>query len=190
LNRDISEAVEVIRAGGVVGVPTDTVYGIGVDPNDEESVGRLYELKGRPSGRPIGVLVASVAQAALIGDLSGAAAELASRHWPGPLTVVVRSRVVLPEWVGDRHTRSVGIRVPDHPVALALLEVAGPLAVTSANLSGDQESLSDVEARKVFGDRVFYLTGTSPGGRASTVVDCTGDRPVLLRPGPVVLEWN
>jgi len=95
-------------------------------------------------------------------------------------------KVVLADWVGDAQSVTVGLRVPDHPVALELLSRTGPLAVTSANVSGGPETMSDREARAVFGDRVaVYLTGTSPGGDASTVVDATSDRLVLLRQGPV-----
>jgi L-threonylcarbamoyladenylate synthase len=187
LTEEIVQAARVIRSGGVVGLPTDTVYGLGVDPNDEDAVARLYEVKGRPRGRPIGVLVASLEQGEMVAEVTGRAAELARLHWPGALTLVVRPRIVVADWVGDRQANTVGVRVPDHPVALALLEAAGPLAVTSANLSGAPETLSDFEARSVFGDAVFYLTGSSPGGRASTVIDMTGDHPVVIRQGPVII---
>ncbi len=175
----------MVRSGGVVGVPTDTVYGLGVDPFNEEAVARLYELKGRPPARPIGVLVGSMDQARVIGDLSEAADVLAVEHWPGGLTLVVTARVVLPDWVGDRHKRTVGLRMPDHPVALELLQATGPLSVTSANLSGKPDTTSDAEAKVLFGDAVYYVAGVSPGGQPSTVVDMTGVHPVVLREGPV-----
>ncbi len=183
----LERAVEVVREGGVVGLPTDTVYGIGVDPNDDGAVNRLYVLKGRPEGRPVGVLVASLEQAAVVGVIEDEAADLADRFWPGALTLVVRPRMVLAEWVGDRQADTVGVRMPDHPVALALLGETGPLAVTSANRSGEPETLDDVSAREVFGDAVYYLQGTSPGGQASTVVDVTGPRPVVIRHGPITI---
>ncbi len=182
----IEEVAEAVAAGLVVGLPTDTVYGVGVDPQNEEAVRRLYELKGRPAHKPVGLLVADLAQAREIAVLSGPAAELAERHWPGALTLVVTPRVVLPNWVGDRNLRTVGIRVPDHPLALALLRRTGPMAVTSANRSGEPEALSDVEAREIFGDGVaVYLPGECPGGAPSTVVDATGRELVVLREGPV-----
>lgn len=182
----IAEAVAAIRAGEVVGMPTDTVYGIGVDPRDEAAVARLFELKGRPEHKPVGLLVATVEQAGEIGEINDLAAELARRHWPGGLTLVVTPRVVLADWVGDRQLRTVGIRVPDHPVARALLEETGPLAVTSANESGGAEAMSDREAREIFGDRVaVYLEGVAPGGEASTVVDATGAELTVIREGPV-----
>jgi tRNA threonylcarbamoyl adenosine modification protein (Sua5/YciO/YrdC/YwlC family) len=182
----IAAAVEAVRAGGVVGLPTDTVYGIGVDPLNEAAVGRLFDLKGRPEHKPLGLLVASIEQARMIGEIEGLAAELAEAHWPGALTLVVTPKVILANWVGDAQRSTVGIRVPDHPVALELLEVCGPLAVTSANHSGGVEARDDVEARASFGDEIaVYLPGVAPGGEASTVVDATGARLAVLRQGPV-----
>ncbi|TDI38076.1 MAG: threonylcarbamoyl-AMP synthase [Acidobacteria bacterium] len=182
----IGEAAEAIHSGLVVGIPTDTVYGIGVDPQEREAVSRLFEIKGRPEHIPVGLLVATVEQAKSIGEIGGAGEELARKHWPGPLTMVVKPRVILSDWVGDTYLRTVGIRVPDHPVAQELLERTGPLAVTSANRSGGKEALSDIEARRIFGEEIaVYLEGRCSGGEASTVVDVTGDRLVVLRKGPV-----
>jgi len=182
----IERAVAAIRRGEVVGLPTDTVYGIGADPMNEQAVARLFELKGRPGHRPIGLLVASLEQAQVIGEIHGAAADLAAVHWPGALTLVVTPKVILANWVGDAQRQTVGLRVPDHPVALELLAAVGPLAVTSANRSGGSESLSHQDARAVFGDRVpVYVEGRSPGGESSTVVDVTGGEIVVLRQGPV-----
>jgi tRNA threonylcarbamoyl adenosine modification protein (Sua5/YciO/YrdC/YwlC family) len=184
----IEAAVAAVREGQVVGLPTDTVYGIGVDPLNAEAVGRLYELKGRPQGKPVGLLVASLNQAVAVGEIEGAARLLASQHWPGALTLVVRPKVILSSWVGDSQARSIGVRVPDHAVALGLLEIVGPMAVTSANLSGTPEAVDHREAEDVFGDSVrTYLPGSSSGGEASTVVDATGGALTVLRKGPVEL---
>lgn len=182
---NLDAAIEVVHAGGVVGLPTDTVYGLGVDPLNQDAVVRLFDLKGRPKRKPIGILVGTLEQARSIGDISGVAAVLAEAHWPGALTLVVATTVVVPDWVGNRFKRTIGIRMPDHPTALELLEAVGPLSVTSANLSGGPEALTDEDARAVFGDSVYYIAGTSPGGEASTVVDLTGRKPVVLRQGPV-----
>lgn len=180
------DALAAILEGKVVGLPTDTVYGIGADPFDFDAIARLFELKGRPEHKPVGILVATLGQAQEIGEIRSDVSELALRHWPGALTLVVTPRVVMADWVGDQQARTIGIRVPDHPVALDLLSLSGPLAVTSANVSGGPEATSDREARDIFGDRVaVYLEGTSPGGEASTVVDVTGPEPVVLRQGPV-----
>lgn len=182
----IAEAVQAIREGFVVGLPTDTVYGVGADPVNPDAVERLFDLKGRPEDKPIGLLVASVDQAAEIVELGEDARELATRHWPGALTLVMVPRVVLSDWVGHRQRRTVGVRVPDHRLALELLEVTGPLAVTSANWSGEPETMNDIDAREVFGDDVaVYLEGAAPGGVASTVVDTTGSTFTVLRQGPI-----
>lgn len=184
----ITEAVAALADGTIVGMPTDTVYGLAVDPQMPDAVAELYDLKGRPAGKPVGILVASVDQARSMVDLPRWAVALADRHWPGALTLVARPLVVLPDWVGNAQTGTVGVRVPDHPVAQELLATAGPLAVTSANLSGGDECQDDVSARAVFGDAVaVYLAGRCPGGQASTVVDATGATPVVLRPGPVAV---
>lgn len=182
----IQRAVEAVRNGEVVGLPTDTVYGIGADPFDFDAVARLFELKGRPPAKPVGVLVASLGRAVDVGEIEGSAHNLAEVHWPGALTLVVIPKVVMADWVGDHMLRTVGIRVPDHPTALELLEKTGPLAVTSANRSGGPETMTDEEARAVFGDGVsVYVPGTAPGGEASTVVDATSVELTVLRQGPV-----
>jgi L-threonylcarbamoyladenylate synthase len=184
----IERAIAVIRNREVVGLPTDTVYGIAADPLSEEAVARLFELKGRPEHKPIGLLVASLQQAEVIGGIEGVAADLATEHWPGALTLVVTPKVILADWVGDAQRRTVGLRVPDHPITLELLEAVGPLAVTSANISGGGESMSDEDARAVFGDRVpLYIEGRAPGGESSTVVDVTGSELVVLRQGPIFI---
>lgn len=185
----IAAALAAVLAGEIVGLPTDTVYGVAVDPFDPDAVGRLYELKGRPKDKPVGVLVAAAAQAAEIAELGDLGAELAAVNWPGALTLVVKPTVVMADWVGDTQRGTIGIRVPAHPVALELLSLTGPLAVTSANESGGRDTMSDLEARDVFGDRVaFYLEGTAPGGEPSTVVDVTAARPVVIRQGPVKVD--
>lgn len=182
----IEAAVEAVRAGGVVGLPTDTVYGIGVDPLNEAAVGRLFEMKGRPTGKPFGLLVATIDQAKAMAAIEGHAREMAEMHWPGPLTLIVEPSVILPEWVGDYSQTTVGIRVPDHEIARELLAEVGPMAVTSANRSGGAEVMNDLDAREVFGDEVaVYLEGTAPGGAASTIIDATGADLVVLRKGPI-----
>lgn len=183
----VEDAVAAIRRGEVVGVPTDTVYGIGVDPWNEKAVDELYRLKGRPEHKPIGLLAASAHQAAAVADLSPAGQLL--EHWPGAITFVVRPRVVIPDWVGNSALGTVGIRVPDNRLLRELLESTGPLAVTSANRSGGPDTFDDVAAREVLGDGVaVYLPGRCPGGAASTVVDLTEGSPRVLRHGPVVIS--
>jgi tRNA threonylcarbamoyl adenosine modification protein (Sua5/YciO/YrdC/YwlC family) len=182
----LASAVAALAAGEIVGVPTDTVYGIGADPFVEAAVASLFSAKARRSVKPIPILVADTVQAGRIGRLDGAARRLADLHWPGPLTLVVPRVAGLPGWIGDPGRDSVGIRVPDHPVALALLSAAGPLAVTSANPTGHPPVSDHTGARAALGDAVaIYLEGAGSGGEASTVLDVTGTEPRVLRPGPV-----
>lgn len=183
-----TKAVEVLAAGRVVGVPTDTVYGLAADPFQEQALERLYALKGRPADRPVALLVASLEQAGRVAEFTREAEELAGQHWPGPLTLVLGRSQGLPEWLGNLERNTIGVRVPDHPAALELLEAAGPLAVTSANRSGEEPALSADDARALFGSRVaVYLAGTSPGGVASTVLDLTVTPFRTLRAGPLSL---
>jgi L-threonylcarbamoyladenylate synthase len=185
----IEAALAAILEGQVVGLPTDTVYGIGVDPFNFDAVATLFELKVRPADKPIGLLVATLEQAQEIGEIESEAQALAREHWPGALTLIVTPKVVMADWVGDQQRRTIGIRVPDHPVARELLELSGPLAVTSANESGGPEAMSDRDARDMFGGRVaVYIEGTAPGGEASTVVDVTGASPAVLRQGPIDIQ--
>lgn len=185
----IEAALGAILDGQVVGLPTDTVYGIGVDPFNFDAVARLFELKRRPERKPVGVLVATVDQAEEIGVIEGEADALARKHWPGALTLIVTPRVVMADWVGDQQRRTIGIRVPDHRVARDLLRLSGPLAVTSANESGGEEAMNDREARRIFGERIaVYVEGTAPGGAPSTVVDATATSLTVLREGPIEIQ--
>lgn len=181
-------AADVIRSGGIVGVPTDTVYGLAVDPTSPSAVRRLYELKGRPEDKPIALLVADAGSASRLVDIPEGAARLAAEHWPGALTLVTQPLVDLPAWVGDPVTRSVGVRVPDRADLVELLGETGPLAVTSANLSGSRAAESSAEAEAIFGDEVdLYLEGECPGGLSSTVVDVTVEPFRVIRQGPIAI---
>ncbi len=167
-------------------MPTDTVYGLAVDPTNPQAVATLYAVKGRPGDRPLPILVAGLAQAEELVVMSDRARGLAGRHWPGALTLVCPVRADAPAGLGDPETGTLGVRVPDHPVCRELLAAAGPLAVTSANRSGEPPVLDDGTARDLFGDAVaVYLPGRCPGGRASTVVRVRDGRAEVLREGPV-----
>jgi tRNA threonylcarbamoyl adenosine modification protein (Sua5/YciO/YrdC/YwlC family) len=184
-NDPVDIAIEVIRNGEVVGLPTDTVYGIGADPHDPRAIGKLFSIKGRGIGNPIGLLVANLTAAAELISIPPYAIEWAERHWPGPLNLVGRPLVE----VGVGTADSLAVRVPAHETALALLAAFGPLAVTSANRAGGPETRSDLEARAVLGEAVaLYLPGSCPGGQASTTVDVRGETPVVLRQGPIELD--
>jgi tRNA threonylcarbamoyl adenosine modification protein (Sua5/YciO/YrdC/YwlC family) len=183
---DLDEAVAAIRDGAVIGMPTDTLYGIAADPFNADALERIFEMKGRPGLKPLSILVASVEQAEELAAFSERAFELAEKHWPGALTLVLPKLDSVPEWIGQRERKTVGLRCPDHDVALALLARTGPLAVSSANVSGHESTVSDEEARHLFGDEVAcYVPGRAPGGSGSTIIDLT--RPVewVLRDGPI-----
>ena len=184
----VEQAVELLADGLIVGVPTDTVYGLAVDPANRGAVEQLFSLKSRSVAKPIGLLAHDVT--ALVGwaDLPDRSADLLVAHWPGAFTVVCAAGPLVSNGIGDPERKTIGVRLPDHPVARALLERTGPLAVTSANRSGDADCHSHETAYAVLGDGVAgYLAGGALIGLASTVVDITGEEPVVLRPGPVVL---
>ncbi|MBT8212521.1 MAG: threonylcarbamoyl-AMP synthase [Acidimicrobiia bacterium] len=183
---DFAAAVAAIKEGQLVGVPTDTVYGIAADPFRPDALERLYELKGRADTKPIAILVTTAEQGAELAAFNDRAHDLAGKHWPGGLTLVLAKLDTTPEWMGDPAARTVGLRCPDHEVTQALLEATGPLAATSANLAGQPSAVTADEARDIFGDAVsLYLEGEGAGGRPSTVVDLTRPGPHVLRPGPV-----
>lgn len=185
----LQEAVAAIRNGEIVGVPTDTVYGLAVDPLQATAVQALFDLKGRPRHKPIGLLSDTLDHFRPLVDVTPILEELVAGHWPGPLTLVARSVVPLPDWVGDHARHTVAIRVPDHPLTRELLALTGPLAVTSANLTARRPAVSADAARASFGEAVsVYLAGVCPGGSSSTVVDVTVEPPRLLRAGPIDLE--
>jgi len=169
-------------------MPTDTVYGIAANPFDREAMERLFEVKGRDPANPIPILGSSTGDLAAIAVIDGAAADAVSRHWPGALTIVVPVADGAPRWIGDER-RTVAVRVPDHRVALEVLSAAGPLAVTSANRSGEPPATSAAEARAALGYGVAVcLEGTSGSGESSTVIDFTGGEPVVVRSGSVRLD--
>ena len=183
---DVSAAVRAIKRGEVIGVPTDTVYGLAADPFDEAALDRLYDVKGREDGKPIAILVADLDQGLELGAMTDRALDLAAKHWPGAVTLVVPRLDTAPTWLGDTKRRTVALRCPDHEVALALLRSTGPLAVTSANVSNRPPVNSAEDAREVFGETVLtFLPGEAGGGEPSTLVDLTRPTEVILRSGPV-----
>jgi L-threonylcarbamoyladenylate synthase len=186
--RTIADAARLLRGGGLVAFPTETVYGLGAHALDERAVRRIFEAKGRPSYNPLIVHVSSVAEAQRVAaEWPPEAARLAERFWPGPLTLVLPKGAEVPDTV-TAGLPSVAVRVPAHPVAHALLRVAGiPVAAPSANRSSELSPTTARHVEKSLGDRVALILdgGPTPGGIESTVLDLTGDAPVLLRPGLV-----
>lgn len=168
-------------------MPTDTLYGLAADPFQQDALQTVFDLKGRQDGKPLALLVASVEQALTLASFTDRALDLAGKHWPGALTLVLPRLSSAPDWLGHAGRKTVGLRCPDHDVTLELLAAYGPLAVTSANLSGQRAVLDDEEARALFGDAVAgYLAGVAPGGTGSTIIDLTEPAPLILRKGPVV----
>jgi L-threonylcarbamoyladenylate synthase len=188
------EAVAVLRAGGVVALPTDTVYGIAVALGTPGGVERLFAAKSRPPDKAIALLLADVDQAAEIGELSPAATALAGAFWPGGLTLVVprrRDRPLPAALTGGPlapgEIATVGLRVPGHATPRALAAALGPLPTTSANRSGEPEARDADEIEAMLGDGIDLIIdgGPSAGGLASTVVDMTGEQPRVLRHGAI-----
>lgn len=188
---DIERAAATLRAGGVVAFPTETVYGLGADASNPAAIARLYALKGRPSTHPVIVHLAGSGQLPdWARDPSPAALQLAQAFWPGPLTLVLkRAPQVLDAVTGGQDT--VGLRVPAHPVAHALLQAfGGGVAAPSANRFGRVSATSAQHVREEFGQEIECVLdgGECAVGIESTIVDVSGPQPVLLRPGGVGLE--
>jgi L-threonylcarbamoyladenylate synthase len=186
---NIQHAVDILNHGGMVAFPTDTVYGLATLPFEEEIVERLYIAKGRNVERAIAILLGDITQVRSVAkELNEAATRLAQRYWPGPLTLIVPRLLTVPDVLTQ--TMGIGIRIPDHPVALDLLRLAGPLAVTSANLSGEENTTTAQQVYEQLKGRIHLILdgGPAPGGVPSTVVDCTGDKIEILRPGPITKD--
>jgi L-threonylcarbamoyladenylate synthase len=186
----IATAVGALKGGRLVVMPTDTVYGIGADAFDNTAVAALLSAKGRGRDMPVGVLVGSWHTIeGLVYTVPDGARELIRAFWPGALSLVVAQAPSLQWDLGDARG-TVMLRMPLHPVAIELLREVGPMAVSSANISGSPPAVNAAEARSQLGDLVdVYLdAGPSEQQAASTIVDLTGDTPRLLRAGPVSVE--
>lgn len=184
----ISEAAECLRRGGVVALPTDTVYGIAVSLETAGGVERLFHVKQRPPDKGIMLLLADAAQAPTIGVMTPAATALGAAFWPGGLTVIVPQRpdVAIPAALTGG-SPTIGLRVPDRATPRALAAAMGPLPTTSANRSGEPEGRDALEIAAQIGADIDLILDGGPanGGPASTVVDCTSDRATLLRSGAI-----
>jgi L-threonylcarbamoyladenylate synthase len=185
----IRQALAILERGGLVAFPTDTVYGVGSLAFNGKAVESIYTAKDRPIEKAIPVLIADESDLEKVGmDIPAIAHRLASRFWPGPLTVLVPKKPTLPESVSAIET--VGVRIPDHEVARALLRAAGPMAVTSANISGQVSPSTAEEVFSQLNGRIELIIdgGRTPGGVPSTLVDCSGETIKILREGPISLE--
>lgn len=183
-----AEAVARMRAGEIVALPTDTVYGIAADLALPDAIERLFAAKRRPPDKAVALLLADAAQAEVLGIVGPAARVLAARFWPGGLTLVLprRPEARLPD-VLAAGAPTVGLRVPDHPAPRALAAALGPLPTTSANLSGQTDARDAAEVAATLGGAVALVIDGGPirGGPGSTVVDCSVERPRVLRSGAI-----
>ena len=190
-SHDVELAAETLRRGGLVAFPTETVYGLGADAENPAAVARLFAVKGRPSSHPLIVHLASVeALPAWANRVSPAALRLAEACWPGPLTLLVPKSNRVPD-ITTGGLPSVGLRVPAHPIALELLRrFGGGIAAPSANRFGRVSPTRAEHVLADLGDDIDLLLdgGECSVGLESTIVDVTGDVPVLLRPGAVTVE--
>ena len=185
----VAEAAVKLRAGELVAFPTETVYGLGANALDADAVAKIFELKGRPRTTPLIVHAASIEMAReVVAEWPALAQQLAARWWPGPLTLVLRKSPAIPDIV-TAGLATVGVRIPEHPVALELIRAAGvPIAAPSANLFMGLSPTSAAHVREAFGDRVTVLEGgSSRVGIESTVVAIENDCLKLLRPGMISL---
>jgi L-threonylcarbamoyladenylate synthase len=172
----LTRAAQLIRGGGVIAFPTDTVYGLGAAADDEVATKRIYRIKGRPAGLPLILMVAAESQLEGFVHVDARSEAYIRRWWPGPLTLILHAR----------GGATLGVRIPQHKVALDLLRAAGPLMTTSANLHGQDPAMTAREAGDLPGVTAVVDGGAAPGGTASTVLDLTGPEPHVLREGAIL----
>lgn len=185
LQREIEKGVKILQKGGVIAFPTDTVYGLGADAFNSTAVERIYEIKNRPKHRQLPLLITDVERLITLADpISEIAWFLARRFWPGGLTLVLPKTDSLPAYLASGPT--IAVRVPDHPVCLAIIQQLGnPIIGTSANISGQPAALTAEEVGEQLGGKIDFIIngGKCPGGKESTVVDVTLESPIILRQG-------
>ncbi len=188
----LARGAEILRGGGLVAFPTETVYGLGGDATQGQAVARIFEAKGRPSFNPLIVHVAEVSWVAGLAETDARFAKLAEKFWPGPLTCVLKRRADCPaSELVSAGLDSIAIRMPDHPVAHELLRASGrPLAAPSANASGTVSPTRAEHVAQSLGDKVDLIIdgGACRVGLESTVIDLTQDQAVILRPGVITAE--
>lgn len=185
LQEEIAEGIVILKQGGVIAFPTDTVYGLGVNAFNHEAVERIYQIKNRPRNLPFPLLIADSSQLSAVAvPVSGISWFLAKRFWPGGLTLVLPRVASLPSFLSTGST--VAIRIPDHPICRNLIRnLENPITGTSANISGRPAALTAREVEQQLAGKIDFIVdgGRCPGGKESTVVDVTGEIPVLLREG-------
>ena len=188
--RFIEEAGKVIRNGGTVAFPTETVYGLGANASDDEAVKKIFIAKGRPQDNPLIIHVSTKEISGLVKDVPEVAQKIIDKFWPGPLTVILEKKDIIPN-VTSANLNTIGIRMPNSEIALKLIELAErPIAAPSANISGRPSPTEVERCVEDLNGRVDYIIGgeSSDIGVESTIVDCTVNPPLVLRPGGITLE--
>ena len=187
LKNNLGDAINAVKEGKIIGIPTETVYGIGVDPYSQSAVDKIFDLKERSLDKPLSVLISSYEEISKL-DVVSKIPDVVELYWPGPLTIIVETKAKFANGVGTNNPLTIGIRVPDNELAIELLKNTGPLAVTSANISGNENILNHIDAENEFESKIaIYLEGESVLGSGSTIVDFTKDEWEILREGP--LKW-
>jgi len=185
LREQIKKSGEMLRKGGIVAFPTDTVYGLGADAFNSKAIERIYNVKRRPRLLSFPLLLNDISQISIAAErVSEFALFLAKRFWPGGLTLVLPKADSLPVYLTSQST--IAVRVPKHPIPLALIKLLGnPMIGTSANISGNPSTLTADEVKQQLRDKVDLIIdgGRCPGGNESTIVDVTGEAPIILRHG-------
>lgn len=185
---DYSTAREIFRAGGIIAFPTETFYGLCVDPFNIKAIESLYRLKGRPASSPIPLIIGSMRMLELVaGELTPIAKKLITRFWPGPLTLVLKAKQELPDTL-TAFSGTIGVRLPGSQWARRLSEtLSSPITSTSANPSGENPPVSAEAVLKYFGGYIDLLIdgGRLAGTKGSTIVDARGDRIVIIREGEI-----
>ena len=187
--QSISRAVEIVQSGGVIAFPTDTVYGIGVSAFNEMAIEKLYQVKGRSYQKAIPILVSDQEELTRITPpLDQNVKAIIQRFWPGAITLIIPLLKGMPENLSP--TQTVGVRIPDFKLTRELLSHTGPLAATSANISGGESTLTAEEVAENLGGMIDLILdgGKTPGGVPSTVLDCTQAELIILREGPISLD--
>jgi len=185
LKKEIEHAAEIIKNSGLVIYPTDTVYGLGADAFDRQAVLRVFEAKQRRLDKPISIAVASMEQAREVVEWNNAANVIAKKFLPGPLTIILKKKAKFPDELTAGEDK-IGIRIPNHPVALELIKLVGnPITTTSANISGQPDPRTAEEAVKQIGKKVDFVldAGKCKIGEPSTVIDLTAGKVEIIRKG-------
>jgi len=190
MQEQIEKGVRILKNGGVIAFPTDTVYGLGADAFNLRAVERIYKIKNRPSHLAFPLLIADISQLSIVAQPAcGIALLLARRFWPGGLTLVLPKAISLPSYLAKGST--VAVRIPNHSICLSLIRGLGaPVIGTSANVSGNPPALTADEVRQQLGGKVDLIIdgGRCSGSVESTIVDATGELPLILRQGIISLD--